>query len=473
MTDNVSLPSNPNVGERPLGLRLSYLSSIFSGRLHECDVEISSYQYALSLLPRSASTHASDVYHLETARLERYSLLNRQPEDDLEESILGFTEAILSLPLPRDSPIPFPNINSAFHSLTAAISLRGDKSRHPEDIKCSVIYYRYLRGLPPDIHNRFSIPVTRNFVRALACQVESEVGNVDQDIDEMTDLCDELLNSDTSTDTLTGAIMTFARTVSARCGETLGKQIPSEKVIGCLRTADRRLPDLHKVPVTLAQCLYNRFNITVSEDDYNEGMAILDELISFRGPRDTPSPKWESALMLAHLFSYTQFQRSGKPKYLEQAIDFNRTLLDARPLDHPNCDLTIRLHSYLHGMCFNGSGVTSNPETLLPSTSESDKLPSFRDLTAELTIEPILTTTHQKHWIALQPSTINHRTDIVDIEDGVNYCRQLIVSYPGYDFATKAHLTLGCLLYHAFECTDNIEYLNRAISAAQDGLNTA
>ncbi len=217
----------------------------------------------------------------------------------------------------------------------------------PEDIKCSVIYYRYLRGLPPDIHNRFSIPVTRNFVRALACQVESEVGNVDQDIDEMTDLCDELLNSDTSTDTLTGAIMTFARTVSARCGETLGKQIPSEKVIGCLRTADRRLPDLHKVPVTLAQCLYNRFNITVSEDDYNEGMAILDELISFRGPRDTPSPQRRRALGSAVNFSYIRFRRSGKPEYLEQAIYFNRALLDGMSLEDPYRDWAVKFHMLL------------------------------------------------------------------------------------------------------------------------------
>src|SRR5712671_3334010 len=235
MTDNVSLGSNPNVGERPLGLRLSYLSFIFSGRLHQYDAEISSYQYALSLLPRSAPTHASDVYHLATARLLRYSLLNHQPEDDLEESILGFTEAILSLPLPRDSPLPFPNINSAFHSLAVAISLRGDKSKHPEDIKCSVIYLRYLRGLPPDIHNRFPMPITRNLVCALAWQVESEVGNVDQDIEEMTDLCDELLNSDTSTDSLTGAIGAFADTVFDRT-ETVTARILSEKVIGCLRT---------------------------------------------------------------------------------------------------------------------------------------------------------------------------------------------------------------------------------------------
>src|SRR6266851_8799096 len=236
-------------GERPaLGMRWSYLSSIFSGRLHQCDAEISSYQYALSLSPRSEPTHASDVCHLARARLGRYELLNRQPEDDLEQSILGFTEAIFSLPVPLDSPLPFPNIISTFYFLTFAIFLRIEKSRHPEDIKCSVIYFRYLRGLLPDIYNGFSNPVTPVLVGALALQVESKVENVDQDIDEMIDLCDELLNSDTSTDTLAGPIIAFAKTVLYHTRIVMAR-IPSEKVIGCLRTAKRRLPDLHKVSV--------------------------------------------------------------------------------------------------------------------------------------------------------------------------------------------------------------------------------
>src|SRR6266851_4221783 len=475
MTDNVSLRSDPNVGERPLGLRLSYLSSIFPGRLHECDAEISSYQYALSLSPRSAPTHASDVFHLATARLERYSLLNRQPEDDLEESILGFTEAILSLPLPRDSPIPFPSINEVFHSLTLAISLRGDKSRHPEDIKCSVVYLRYLRGLPPDIHSRFSMPVTTNLVCALAWQVESEVGNVDQDIEEMTDLCDELLNSDTSTDSLTGAIGAFADTVFDRT-ETVTARIPSEKVIGCLRTANRRLPDLHKVSVTLAQCLYNRFNITVSEDDYNEGMAILDEFISIRDPGDTPSPERKIALSYALWFSYVRFRRFGKPEYLEQAIDFNRTVLDETPLEDPNRDWAVNHRLYLQNSRFDGSGVTFDLESIIHSTSESGKLPSFRDLTAslpELSIKPLPKTTYNKHFSALLPSTINRCTDVADIKDGVNYCRQLIASYPDHRFADYARVILGKLLHRAFKCTNDIEYLNGAISAARNNFNTA
>ncbi len=485
MTDNVSLGSNPNVGERPLGLRLSYLSSIFSGRLHECDAEISSYQYSLSLLPRSAPTHASDVYHLATAKLGRYELLLGQPEDDLEESILGFTEAILSFPLRRDSPLQLPNISSILHSLTYAISLRIEKSRHPEDIKCSVIYYRYLRGLPPDIHDPFSIPVRDSLVFALASQVDLELGDKDQDIEEMADLCDELLNSDTSTDSkfLTKPIMAFADIALNRTEtvtETLTARIPSEKVIGCLQRATIRLPDFHKVSIALVKSLLGRFEITFSEDDYNEGMAILDEIISFRGPGDVPSPKRTLALCCAARFSSVRFWRFGKPEYLEQAIYFNRTLLDELlSLEDPNrdwVDWAIDDRLMLQNSRFDGSNVPLDLESAMPSFKFSGKLPSFQDLTAslpELSIKPLPKTTMNKHFIALLPIAIGRRTDLADIEDGVNYCRQLIASNPNDRLAAYAPVALGNLLHRAFECTRDTKYLDEAISAARNNFNTA
>ncbi len=243
----------------------------------------------------------------------------------------------------------------------------------------------------------------------------------------MTDLCDELLNSDTSTDTLTGAIMAFAKTVLRRT-KTATARIPSEKVIGCLRTTNRRLPDLHQVSVALARCLYHRFDITASEDDYNEGMAILDELISFRGPGDTPSPEWGRALSYARDFSHTRFETSGKPEYLEQAIDFNRTWLDELSLEDPNRDFAINALLILQNSRFDGSGVTIDWETRLRGSSESGKFPSFRDLTTslpELSIEPLPMTSYNIHFSALLFSTIYRLTDIGDIEDGVNYIRKM------------------------------------------------
>src|SRR5216683_1681705 len=107
ITNSISLGSNPNIFKWFIGLWLSYLSPIFSGHLHEYDAEISSYQHALSLLPRSAPTHASDVYYLAMLRLNCYTLSELKQQDDLEQSIIGFTAAILSLPLPQVSPFLF------------------------------------------------------------------------------------------------------------------------------------------------------------------------------------------------------------------------------------------------------------------------------------------------------------------------------------------------------------------------------
>ncbi len=336
ITNSISLGSNPNIFKWFIGLWLSYLSPIFSGHLHEYDAEISSYQHALSLLPRSAPTHASDVYYLAMLRLNRYALSELKQQDDLEQSIIGFTEAILSLPLPQDSPFQFPNINLAFRSLTATISLLAKKSRHPKDVECSTIYIRYLRGLLHDIHIPFSFPVTANLVSSLVLKVELELGDVDENIEEMADLCDKLLDSDISTDSLTRSIMHFVETVDDYVIQPFGMRNPSEKVISCLQKAIIRLPDLPQVSIMLAKYLFCCFEKTVLDNDYNKGMAILDKVISFCGPGDTPSPYQEQALQPTITFSFVRFFMSGKPEHLEQAIYLNRTLLDWLSLEDPD-----------------------------------------------------------------------------------------------------------------------------------------
>jgi len=154
-------------------------------------------------------------------------------------------------------------------------------------------------------------------------------------------------------------------------------------------------------------------------------------------------------------------------------IYFNRTLLGWLSLEDPDCDEVIRVDSALQVFRFNGSSITPKLETLIP---ESGKLPSFRDLTAslpELSVRPIPKTTFFKNFMALTPSTINCLTNIANIEDRVKYCQQLIASYPNHLLAPFTHRALGFLLHRAFECTNEIEYLNRAISAGWDSLNTA
>ncbi len=146
-------------------------------------------------------------------------------------------------------------------------------------------------------------------------------------------------------------------------------------------------------------------------------------------------------------------------------------MLDETPLDHPNRDWAIKSDLIFQNSRFDGSGGRLDWE----GSSESGKLPSFRDLTAslpELSVTPLPITTYNIHLRALSSSTIYRRTDIGDIEDGVNYCRQLIASHPDHKLADYARMALCYLLHRAFECTNDIEYLNGAISAARNNLNT-
>jgi len=81
------------------------------------------------------------------------------------------------------------------------------------------------------LKNALTIPVTETLVSALAVQVELELGDVDQVIEEMADLCGELLDSHISIMSRTGPITAFAGAIGGHFEVLFGGRIPSEKVI--------------------------------------------------------------------------------------------------------------------------------------------------------------------------------------------------------------------------------------------------
>ena len=420
------------------------------------------------LLPRTHPQRVSSVHCLALATRSRF--LSSRQQGDLEQSILSFTEAIY-LPITRDTPPPFQNIVEIFYRLALDILLRVKESRRPEDVKCCTRYFRYLHGQWHEISMKFTLHVTTALVYALAMQVELELGDVDQAIEEMADLCDELLNSDMSIQFLTGPIAAFARAIDAPFKIPFEGKIRSEKVTDCLRKAIVRLPGLHQVPFVLAQSLFIRFDVAPSDDDYEEGMEILDRILTFRGSGDEPSPFREVALFLAAMLADARFGAYGKPEHLEHAIYRLRTLLDWTDIENPNQAKFIERLSYLEGLRV---GPTEDAPYI---PSESGKLPSFRDLIASLpdpmAIEPKSMEISRQYINVLRASYIKQLTDIANIEDGIKYCRLLLVSYPRGQLASIALLALGGLLYRAFKCTHKIGYLNEAISATRDGINTA
>ena len=361
-----------------------------------------------------------------------------------------------------------------FYYLTLSIFGRVLESRQPEDVKFSIRYFRYLHGQWHEFSMNIPYLVTAALVRALAVQVELELGDGDQDIEEMTDLCGELLNSDISIQSLPGPIADFASAINLHFNHTLERKIHSEKITDCLRKAIVRLPDLHQVSIVLARSLYNRFEAAPSDDDYEEGMVILDRILTFRGSGYKSSPYREEALGLPALFAVARFTTYGKPEHLEQAIYRFRALLDGTSIEGPGRAEIIALLSRFEGLRLGGTANTQDEPSIPP---EFAKLPSFRDLTASLpdplAVKPKSMEATRKHLDALRNASYSDQlTDVANIEDGIKYFRHFLVSYPRSELTSTAQVALGNLLYRAFECTHKIRYLNEAISATRDGINT-
>ena len=294
---------------------------------------------------RSDPLYALRVQHLARTRLQR-QWLSGQQGDDLNQSILGFTEAIY-LPLPWKIRRSGLNIVEIFYFLTLAILTK--ESRQPEDVECCITYLRCLRGWCHGIHID-KLFLTECLVLVLAVQANLGLGDVNQDIKEMAGLCDELLTSNLSANALAGTIMTFVGVVVAHPNGLFRGKIPFDEVIGCLRKAMIQLPDPHLVSIVLSQTLHNRALITSCEVDFKEGMDILDEIIRFRDPGDRPSQYSGLALNLVARFSIAQFNASGNPEHLEQAIYRLRTLLDQISLENPNRLVVIRSLSFFEGL---------------------------------------------------------------------------------------------------------------------------
>ena len=430
-------------------------------------------QNDMLLLPRTNPRRLFYVHHLAMETWSRF--LSSRQQGDLEQSIISFTEAIY-LPITPDTPPPVINTVKIFYRLALAVFFRVEESRRPEDVKCCIRCFRYLHRQWRKISMKFPYPVTIALVQALAVQVELELGDVDQDMEEMAGLCDELLNSDIPLQSLIDPIVEFARAIDRHFKEQSELKIRSRKVIDCLRKAIVRLPDLHQVPIVLARSLYIRFIVAPSNDDYEEGMVILDRILTFRGSGDAPSPFREKALEWTVIFAVAQFETYGKPEDLEHAIHRCRTILGVTSVGDPRCAEVIELLSYFEGMRLRGKADTQDAVWIPPEWAESAKVPSFHDLIASFPEAKDFKSNSKilmKHRQALQASNIERLKGMTNIEDGIKYCRLLLVSYPRSQLASAARLALSLLLYRAFECTHKIGYLNEAISATRDGINTA
>ncbi|KAI9510785.1 CHAT domain-containing protein [Russula earlei] len=440
--------------------------------IQKLDHHISLLQYATLSLSRSHPWRVHCVQGLAIARHQRFTLSGQQ--NDLKQAILRYTEAIFHPPPRTHTSL---NIVQILFLITDAFSLLANRSRQPEDVKWSITYLRYLHDQPLEAFDLFPNSVTKFLVDELSLQVMFSPGDVSRDIEEMAILCQELIKSDISKASLTVAITALVNASYIHLSTPVRRSELSNKVIECLQDANRCLPDLQPVSVMLAQSLYNRFEITLSNDDYEEGTTILEKIIAFPDPKDRTSQS--QALRLIALFTAVQSNKCGKTEYVEKEICRFRDLLAGASLEDPARPVIDEVLTFLKGQRRDDFGVKHDLRDAHPTAIDSElssfpPLPPFRDLIASLSqpsSHESSIVTDLQHLSALLSS--NYITEMADIEDAIEYYRLLRASfYSSNPFATLAGKSLGKVLRQAFLCTNKIDYLDQSITAYQDILAT-
>ncbi|KAH9164561.1 CHAT domain-containing protein [Lactarius sanguifluus] len=462
----------------------------------DIDVDIAIAQNLLPWYPRPRSEHIIGVHALAMARFARYKL--SQQKEDLDKSILHFTEATLLPPVSRDGhPL---NIVNLLFALARALLYRSERFKQPEDIKYSIEYLRYLRRLPLDSFDLSKHTVTTLLIQALGVQVNLEAGDGTQDVNEMMGLCREFLGPNISADFPAAAFKPLGWAVMEEWNR--GRSVQSlDKVVECLRDAARLCPpgsESHHVLEALAVTFLIRFMGTHSNEDYEEGTALLERILDPNQPGECPDSFQYRALGLANGFVFARSVIFQNPEYSEIAISRLRTFLDSSPINAPSRLTTTGIlaaqnrerfrHYNLAESLEEANSYTSQLVDLSSSQSweESGELLSaiqglypmermtekIQHLEELLSNTPLGTPQHKRLLNELgewYKSNYYHTNNISDIEKSIKYSRLSLDATHFHDDLRAIHLTsLRNVLFLAFEKTSKINYLDESITIGYD-----
>ena len=152
----------------PSLLPILVITPFLTGTIADIDRSIADLEFLRSLYPRTHPKHIKCVYTIARKRWVRYGL--SRDTQDLDKCILHCTEAILLSPVSWAESSR--NVLSLLHDLAFLLLERFEKFEQPDDIKYSIEYLRYLRGLAPDSVAAPRIFVTTSLIQALGCQAK-------------------------------------------------------------------------------------------------------------------------------------------------------------------------------------------------------------------------------------------------------------------------------------------------------------
>jgi CHAT domain-containing protein len=448
------------------------------------------------MYPRSQSEHINCVYNLAEERWARYQL--SQDKEDLDLFIVHTTEAIFLPPISRDGH-RLNNVFQLLFHLAFALLDRSENFDQLEDIKYSIEYLRYLRGLLLD---SFDLRVPRNLITtslicALATQVRLDTVDGTQNINEMVVLCRELLTSESkTTDFPICAFKSLDQAVDTEFNRRRPIQSLDE-VIECLRDAVEVCPPGSYVLFALANQLCTRFTGTHSNVDYEEATALLERILDPNQPKECPESIRVRASSLATALAHTRSTVFKNPEYSEVAISRLRTELSSpsinerrRVLITESLEIQSRLRFAQYSLAESleeANSYTSQVVGLLssPSLAKSGQLfaatKAIRETYSVTAIQQIIQN-HEELLSITPPGTERHRKclsiladwyeskfhrtdEISDIEESIKYDRlSLDATHSSHPQRYISLVSLRNVLCLIFNKTRKVSYLDESIT---------
>jgi len=412
---------------------------------------------------------------LAAAYFNRY--LHSRQKKDLDRSILTFTEAILIAP-PWD--IDGLNIVQTFFLLAQGLQVRSKDFDQSSDAQPCAAYFRYLRSQPletfgiprddlPELYQFALIYQLMQGLGVLISQQNRGPGDAPQNIEEMAVVCRELLASNLPQPVLEDAVRALVSAYNSHRKQSPLPEDPDE-LIKCLGEVNRRLGS-HEFAHALATLLRLRFNKSCSLNDYKEAITLLDKITSSESNGDSPGQYFELAMYNSAGLANERVNIYGKPEYTEEAIYRCRAYLEIPHADdYKRGVITSVLVKHMEKRS-DSFGVMEGLQEARSRDPEATYVPSFSRLVKSLLDKSTTDNTHwwaedrelQEHIRAL--GYVDHTTDIAEVEEAIKYCRLLLASCrPNDPLISIPADALGRVLFHAFKCTDEIEYLDESIA---------
>ena len=403
------------------------------------EADISQFRELLSALPLDHSLRPSCACLLGMQLLARYWQSKQQ--DDLDKSILHFTESLLFSPIWWLAHGPM--ILDVLYFLALSIFARSSASEEPEGAIYAALYLRHLRGSAhtPLIRRQ---QVTASLVETLELQMKLEASDVVQTLEEMTSLTQELLTSDPSSDDTTRAITCLAAGTN-RHGflELLYSLSPDllNEITECLRLARMHKPELREVHFFLAKWLFAHYIHTPNDELLEEAGSIMDKLIASSSPGDEFLPEYQKFVpIIVELRSLGDIHAENNEEAIYRARDF---LASSSVEDHMYSTWSHVLKGAAKRR-LNSFGRIDDLEA--PSSSATPlNLPS--DVAQKTPLQELL------------DGIRNNST--TDIEGTVELGRSILASSKPSDWIPLTQFSR--ILFEAFNRTQNINYLNESI----------